>query len=234
MSIAKCQHVAIIMDGNGRWAEKNRLTRALGHRAGVKSVKRSVECAIKHNVKVLTVYAFSTENWKRPKEEVSFLMDLFYQTLEGQLRSLHKAGVRLSFIGDLSQLSEKLKEKLFSAVELTKENDVLDLVVAINYGGRQEIVEACQQLATEVQSGSISVEEITEQRFESALSLKNHPPVDLLIRTSGEQRVSNFLLWQLAYAELYFTECHWPDFGAAEFEAALAEFDRRERRFGGR
>ena len=234
MSRAKCQHVAIIMDGNGRWAEKNRLTRALGHRAGVKSVKRSVECAIKHNVKVLTVYAFSTENWKRPKEEVSFLMDLFYQTLEGQLRSLHKAGVRLSFIGDLSQLSEKLKEKLFSAVELTKENDVLDLVVAINYGGRQEIVEACQQLASEVQSGSISVEEITEQRFESALSLKNHPPVDLLIRTSGEQRVSNFLLWQLAYAELYFTECHWPDFGAAEFEAALAEFDRRERRFGGR
>ncbi len=234
MSRAKCQHVAIIMDGNGRWAEKNRLTRALGHRAGVKSVKRSVECAIKHDVKVLTVYAFSTENWKRPEEEVSFLMDLFYQTLEGQLRSLHKAGVRLSFIGDLSQLSEKLKEKLFSAVELTKENDVLDLVVAINYGGRQEIVEACQQLASEVQAGSISVEEITEQRFGSALSLKDHPPVDLLIRTSGEQRVSNFLLWQLAYAELYFTECHWPDFGVAEFEAALAEFDRRERRFGGR
>lgn len=234
MSRAKCQHVAIIMDGNGRWAEKNRLTRALGHRAGVKSVKKCVECAIKHDVKVLTVYAFSTENWKRPEEEVSFLMDLFYQTLERQLRSLHKAGVRLSFIGDLSQLSEKLKEKLFSAVELTKDNDVLDLVVAINYGGRQEIVEACQQLASEVQAGSISVEEITEQRFESALSLKDHPPVDLLIRTSGEQRVSNFLLWQLAYAELYFTECHWPDFGAAEFEAALAEFDRRERRFGGR
>ncbi len=233
-SRAKCQHVAIIMDGNGRWAEKNSLTRALGHRAGVKAVKRSVECAIKHDIKVLTVYAFSTENWKRPVEEVSFLMDLFYQTIEGQLRSLHKAGVRLSFIGDLSPLSDRLKIKLLNAVELTKDNTVLDLVVAINYGGRQEIVNACQSLAQEVINGDLGIEEITEERFEQALSLKDHPPVDLLIRTSGEQRVSNFLLWQLAYAELYFTDCHWPDFDEKEFEAALSEYNRRDRRFGGR
>ncbi|WP_432805920.1 polyprenyl diphosphate synthase [Ignatzschineria rhizosphaerae] len=230
----ECQHIAIIMDGNGRWAEKNSLTRALGHRAGVKAVKRSVESAIKHGIKVLTVYAFSTENWKRPVEEVSFLMDLFYQTVEGQLKSLHKAGVRLSFIGDLSPLSERLKSQLLSAVELTKDNQTLDLIVAINYGGRQEIVNACQMLAKEVQAGEISVEEITEARFEDALSLKDYPPVDLLIRTSGEQRVSNFLLWQLAYAELYFTNCHWPDFGEKEFEAALKEYNRRDRRFGGR
>lgn len=233
-SKAKCQHVAIIMDGNGRWAENNSLTRALGHRAGVKAVKRSVECAIKHDIKVLTVYAFSTENWKRPVEEVSFLMDLFYQTIEGQLKSLHKAGVKLSFIGDLSPLSDRLKGRLLNAVELTKDNEVLDLVVAINYGGRQEIVNACQLLAQEVSSGDLRIEQITEARFEQALSLKDFPPVDLLIRTSGEQRVSNFLLWQLAYAELYFTDCHWPDFGEKEFEAALHEYSRRNRRFGGR
>ncbi len=231
---AKCQHVAIIMDGNGRWAEKNSLTRALGHRAGVKAVKRSVECAIKHDIKVLTVYAFSTENWKRPVEEVSFLMDLFYQTIEGQLKSLHKAGVRLSFIGDLSPLSDRLKQRLLNAVTLTKDNTTLDLIVAINYGGRQEIVNACQVLAQEVLAGELSIDAIDESRFENALSLKDHPPVDLLIRTSGEQRVSNFLLWQLAYAELYFTDCHWPDFGEAEFEAALTEYHRRDRRFGGR
>lgn len=229
-----CEHVAIIMDGNGRWAERNRLTRALGHRAGVKALRRSIECAIKNHVKVLTVYAFSTENWKRPVEEVSFLMDLFYQTLEGQLKALNKAGVRLSFIGDLSPLSDRLKKKLFAAVELTSHNEVIDLVVALNYGGRQEIVNACKTLALEVASGELEVSDIDEARFESALSLQNLPPVDLLIRTSGEQRVSNFLLWQLAYAELYFTNCHWPDFGEAEFEAALAEFNGRERRFGGR
>lgn len=233
-SRTKCQHVAIIMDGNGRWAEKNSLTRALGHRAGVKSVKRSVEYAIKHGIKVLTVYAFSTENWKRPDEEVSFLMELFYQTIEGQLKSLHKAGIRLSFIGDLSPLSNKLKEKLLGAVEITKDNDVLDLVIAINYGGRQDIVNACQEIAQEVSSGAMSVEDISESYFESKLSLQEFPPVDLLIRTSGEQRISNFLLWQLAYAEFYFAKCHWPDFNEAEFEAALLEYDQRDRRFGGR
>ncbi|GGZ79285.1 ditrans,polycis-undecaprenyl-diphosphate synthase ((2E,6E)-farnesyl-diphosphate specific) [Ignatzschineria indica] len=230
----RCQHVAIIMDGNGRWAERNRLARALGHRAGVKAVKRSVECAIKNGIKVLTVYAFSTENWKRPQEEVSYLMDLFYQTLEGQLKALHRAGVRLSFIGDLSPLSVKLQEKLFAAVELTQDNDVLDFVVAINYGGRQEIVNACKNLAEEVIAGDLEIDEITESRFEKALTMSDLPPVDLLIRTSGEQRISNFLIWQLAYAELYFIDCHWPDFGEKEFEAALAEFYRRERRFGGR
>lgn len=233
-SKAHCQHVAIIMDGNGRWAEKNRLTRALGHRAGVKALKKSIKSAIKNQIKVLTVYAFSTENWKRSIEEVSFLMDLFYQTLEGQLKALHKAGVRLSFIGDLTPFSDRLKEKLLAAVDTTQNNTALDLVIAINYGGRQEIVTACQSLAQSVLDGEIEVADITEASFESALSLQTLPPVDLLIRTSGEQRVSNFLLWQLAYAELYFTECHWPDFGEAEFEAALAEFNRRERRFGGR
>ena len=161
-------------------------------------------------------------------------MDLFYQTVEGQLKSLHKAGVRLSFIGDLSPLSDRLKQRLLNAVTLTKDNTTLDLIVAINYGGRQEIVNACQVLAQEVLAGELSIDAIDESRFENALSLKDHPPVDLLIRTSGEQRVSNFLLWQLAYAELYFTDCHWPDFGEVEFEAALTEYHRRDRRFGGR
>ncbi len=233
-SKTNCQHVAIIMDGNGRWAERNRLTRALGHRAGVKALKESIKSAIKNKISVLTVYAFSTENWKRSTEEVSFLMDLFYQTLDGQLKALHKAGVRLTFIGDLTPFSDRLKEKLLKAVEYTQDNEVLDLVVALNYGGRQEIVRACQAIASAVQRNDMSVSDITESSFESALSLQNLPPVDLLIRTSGEQRVSNFLLWQLAYAELYFTDCNWPDFGADEFEAALAEFGRRERRFGGR
>ncbi len=233
-SNAKCRHVAIIMDGNGRWAEKNRLTRALGHRAGVKAVKRSVEAAIAHQVEALTVYAFSTENWKRSSEEVSFLMDLFYQTLGKQLKALHKANVRLSFIGDLTILDPKLQTKLAEAVALTAENGALDLVVAINYGGRQEIVQACQKLALDVKSGEIEAEEITEDLFDQSLALSHLPPVDLLIRTSGEQRLSNFLLWQLAYAELYFTECHWPDFDETEFAAALTAFYQRERRFGGR
>ncbi len=233
-SSSNCQHVAIIMDGNGRWAEKNRLTRALGHRAGVKAVRRSVESAIKHQVKVLTVYAFSTENWKRPKDEVSFLMELFHQTIEKQLADLHKADVRLSFIGDISTLSPSLQEKLNKALELTKDNQTLDLVVALNYGGRQEIVNACKAISEKVAKDELTLDEIDEALLTSHLGLHQFPPVDLLIRTSGEQRLSNFLLWQLAYAEFYFTDCHWPDFGDKEFTAALEEFSNRERRFGGR
>lgn len=161
-------------------------------------------------------------------------MDLFYQTLGKQLKALHKANVRLSFIGDLTILDTKLQTKLAEAVALTANNSALDLVVAINYGGRQEIVQACQKLALEVKCGEIDAEEITEDLFDHSLALSHLPPVDLLIRTSGEQRLSNFLLWQLAYAELYFTECHWPDFDEAEFEVALTAFYQRERRFGGR
>ncbi len=231
---SKCQHVAVIMDGNGRWAERNKISRALGHRAGVKAMRRTVEAAIKYGVKALTVYAFSTENWKRPEEEVSFLMELFYNTLDTQLKELHEADIRLSFIGNLAALPERLHDKLDNAIELTKENTRLDLVVAVNYGGRQEIVEACKTLYKEIERGELKAEELTEERFERALDLADLPPVDLLIRTSGEVRLSNFLLWQLAYAELYFTDCHWPDFSEKEFKAALDEFAQRERRFGGR
>lgn len=222
------------MDGNGRWAERNKISRALGHRAGVKAMRRTVEAAIKYGVKALTVYAFSTENWKRPEEEVSFLMELFYNTLDTQLKELHEADIRLSFIGNLAALPERLHDKLDNAIELTKENTRLDLVVAVNYGGRQEIVEACKTLYKEIERGELKAEELTEERFERALDLADLPPVDLLIRTSGEVRLSNFLLWQLAYAELYFTDCHWPDFSEKEFKAALDEFAQRERRFGGR
>lgn len=234
MHESKCQHVAVIMDGNGRWAERNKISRALGHRAGVKAMRRTVEAAIKYGVKAVTVYAFSTENWKRPKEEVSFLMELFYNTLDTQLKELHDADIRLSFIGNLTALPERLQEKLAHAITLTSKNQTLDLVVAVNYGGRQEIVEACKQMHLQIVEGELSLDDLTESRFEQALGLAHLPPVDLLIRTSGEVRLSNFLLWQLAYAELYFTDCHWPDFSEEHFKAALDEFAQRERRFGGR
>ncbi len=222
------------MDGNGRWAERNQIARALGHREGVKSVKRVVKAALTHQVEVLTVYAFSTENWKRPQQEVSYLMDLLFKTLVKELDALHKQGVKLSFIGQLQGLPPALQEQLARAKERTKENDALHLVIALNYGSRAEIVDATKSLGSALLKGEISLDEITEERFAQELYLPDLPEVDLLIRTSGELRLSNFLLWQLAYAELYFTECHWPEFGETQFAEALAAYAERDRRFGGR
>jgi len=228
-----CRHVAIIMDGNGRWAKKNSLARTLGHRAGAKAVKRTVKAAIKYGVEVLTVYAFSTENWRRPKDEVTFLMDLFIKTLNSELSELADAGVKLEFIGDLSKLPDAVREKLLEAKEKTQDNETLTLVVAVNYGGRSEIVEAVKSLSQSVINGDMALDAIDEAAVNDHLALSQLPEVDLLIRTSGEQRLSNFLLWQLAYSEFYFTDVHWPDFEEAHFKAALDEYYCRERRYGG-
>lgn len=228
-----CRHVAIIMDGNGRWAKKNSLARTLGHRAGAKAVKRTVKAAIKYGVEVLTVYAFSTENWRRPKDEVTFLMDLFIKTLNSELSELADAGVKLEFIGDLSKLPNAVREKLLEAKEKTQDNETLTLVVAVNYGGRSEIVEAVKSLSQSVINGDMALDAIDEAAVNQHLALSELPEVDLLIRTSGEQRLSNFLLWQLAYSEFYFTDVHWPDFEEAHFKAALDEYYCRERRYGG-
>lgn len=228
-----CRHVAIIMDGNGRWAKKNSLARTLGHRAGAKAVKRTVKAAIKYGVDVLTVYAFSTENWRRPKDEVTFLMDLFIKTLNSELSELADAGVKLEFIGDLSKLPDAVREKLLEAKEKTQDNETLTLVVAVNYGGRSEIVEAVKSLSQSVINGDMALDAIDEAAVNDHLALSELPEVDLLIRTSGEQRLSNFLLWQLAYSEFYFTDVHWPDFEEAHFKAALDEYYCRERRYGG-
>ena len=228
-----CRHVAIIMDGNGRWAKKNSLARTLGHRAGAKAVKRTVKAAIKYGVDVLTVYAFSTENWRRPKDEVTFLMDLFIKTLNSELSELADAGVKLEFIGDLSKLPNAVREKLLEAKEKTQDNETLTLVVAVNYGGRSEIVEAVKSLSQSVINGDMALDAIDEAAVNDHLALSELPEVDLLIRTSGEQRLSNFLLWQLAYSEFYFTDVHWPDFEETHFKAALDEYYCRERRYGG-
>lgn len=227
-----CRHVAIIMDGNGRWAKKRFMPRTLGHRAGVKSVKRIVRAAIENNVEALTLYAFSTENWLRPDEEVNFLVKLFIETLDKELVALHDAGVSIHFIGDLQRFPHVLQQKLNSAVELTRQNKKLSLIVALNYGSRAEIVTACKAIAKDFKNQLFDLEDIDEVMVSQRLALYDFPPVDLLIRTSGEERLSNFLLWQLAYAEFYFTECLWPDFTEAEFNKALETFAQRDRRFG--
>ena len=227
-----CKHVAIIMDGNGRWAKKRFMPITLGHKAGVKAVKKVVRAAIEHKLDVLTLYAFSTENWLRPDEEVSFLVKLFIDTLDNELQALNDAGVAIHFIGDIQKFPHILQQKLNAAVELTQHNTQLNLVVALNYGSRSEIVSACKAIAKDIKNQLFDLDDIDEIMVSQRLALHEFPPVDLLIRTSGEERLSNFLLWQLAYAEFYFTECLWPDFTEKEFNEALAEFSERERRFG--
>ena len=218
-------HVAVIMDGNGRWAKKRMQPRAMGHRAGVRSARKVVRAAHRAGVKVLTVYAFSQENWHRPQEEVSLLMQLFIRTLSREVASLHKNGVQLRFIGDHHDFAPELRAEMRRAVELTRKNSALTLVVAVGYGGQQDIAEAARKV---VASGA----SITMDAISAHLDTAGLPVPDLMIRTGGEQRISNFLLWQLAYAELYFTSTLWPDFGEAEFNEALAWYAGRERRFG--
>lgn len=226
------QHVAIIMDGNGRWAKKKGKIRTFGHKAGVKAVRASVSFALKNNVKVLTLFAFSSENWNRPAEEVGVLMELFKMVLGSEVKKLHKNNVRLKIIGDTSRFDSKLVSKIRQAETLTENNDSLVLNIAANYGGRWDIVNAAKELITKVQAGQIDAADIDEEMFTRHTCAADLPTVDLLIRTGGEQRISNFLLWQIAYAELYFSECFWPDFDEAVFQVAVDAFADRQRRFG--
>ena len=228
------RHVAIIMDGNGRWASKRGLPRVAGHRAGAEAVRTTLKTAAKVGVEVLTLYAFSSENWRRSEEEVSDLKGLLGYYLERELDELAREGVRLRLIGDPAAFGAQLVERLERAVERTAGNERLTLVVALNYGSRSEIASAAQRLAAKVASGELSDVAIDEARFEAELMTSDLPQLDLLIRTSGEKRLSNFLLWQAAYAELLFTDTLWPDFDEAAFRAALDEFAGRQRRFGGR
>lgn len=227
------QHVAIIMDGNGRWAKQQGKLRIFGHQNGVKAVRNAVDFAARHQIKVLTLYAFSSENWTRPEAEVSALMTLFMQALSREVKKLHKNNIRLKVIGNVSQFSPALQEKIQAAETLTANNSGLILNIAANYGGYWDITQAAQKLASQVQNGELAVSDITTEQMQQALVTENQPQVDLLIRTSGEQRISNFLLWQIAYAELYFTPVLWPDFDHEAFAKAIVAYQQRERRFGG-
>ncbi len=228
------RHVAIIMDGNGRWAAKRGLPRAAGHRAGAETVRRILKAAVKSGVEVLTLYAFSSENWRRSEDEISDLKGLMGYYLERELDELAREGVQLRLIGDHKAFGPQLVGRLERAVERTAQNDRLILVVALNYGARDEIAAAARRLAGKSATGELDPASINEEVLESELSTNGLPGLDLMIRTSGEKRLSNFLLWQAAYAELIFVDTLWPDFGEEEFAAALAEFTSRQRRFGGR
>jgi undecaprenyl diphosphate synthase len=225
-------HIAVIMDGNGRWAAARGLPRPAGHKAGVAPVRMTIEECARRGVTALTLFAFSSENWRRPKEEVSSLVNLFLEALDREVAELHANRVRLRFVGERQALSSRLQARMQAAEALTAANAGLALQVAVSYGGRWDICQAAQRLATECSSGTLRPDQIDEARFAAALAIPDVPDPDLFIRTGGEQRISNFLLWNLAYAELYFTDCLWPEFSHAELEAALAYFARRERRFG--
>ena len=226
-------HVAIIMDGNGRWAQQRNQLRAIGHRAGLKAVRKIVTHAAKLNINVLTLYAFSSENWKRPSNEVSALISLFIYALNREIKNLNKHNVRLNIIGDISKFNEHLQKLIIDAQCLTQNNTGLVLNIAANYGGRWDIVQSAQKMATEVLQGKMKIEDINEDSFASTISMSDLPEVELVIRTGGEYRMSNFLLWQSAYAELYFTDTLWPDFNSISFDEAINVFNTRERRFGG-
>lgn len=226
------QHVAIIMDGNGRWARSRGLPRPAGHRASVKVVRRVVEECAKRKVRYLTLFAFSSENWRRPPDEVGMLMSLFLDAVVREVALLHRNQVRLRFIGDRDLLGTELEERMRSAELLTKANPGLVLVVAVAYGGRWDISQACRSLAADVAAGKLAPAEIGEAQVASRLSLGEIPDPDLLIRTGGEKRISNFLLWNLAYTELYFSDVLWPEFAPKNLEAAFEFFSQRERRFG--
>lgn len=226
------QHVAIIMDGNGRWARARMLPRAIGHREGVKSVQRVVEACIDRGIGALTLFAFSSENWQRPSEEVSLIMNLFVNTLKKEVDALDRNNVRLRFIGERDAFSDSLRRLISQSEQQTADNRRLDLVIAANYGGQWDITEACRKLAQRVADGSLQPLDIQGEDIRNALSMPDLPMPDLFIRTGGERRISNFLLWQLAYTELYFTDLLWPEFDAGEFDKALAWYANRQRRFG--
>jgi len=226
------EHIAIIMDGNGRWAKQHGRPRVFGHNNGVKAVRNCTEAAAELGVKYLTLYAFSTENWKRPAFEVNALMTLLVETLGKEIQTLNKNNIRLQAIGDLSKLPARTRKALLDGIENTKDNDRMTLVLALNYSGKWEIVEAAKKLAEEVKSETLDANDIDEKVFSDRLSTHGIPDPELLIRTSGESRLSNFLLWQLAYAEFYFTPEFWPEFSKESLYKAILEFQNRERRFG--
>jgi undecaprenyl diphosphate synthase len=226
------QHIAIIMDGNGRWAQAQGKGRVAGHKAGVDSVRAVVKGARKAEVKALTLFAFSSENWQRPEKEVSVLMDLFMFVLTKEVKRLHKNNIRFQVIGDLSRFSKRLQNTITQSEQLTVNNTGLVLSVAANYGGRWDITNAAKQLVSQVQNNEIMLDNITEDSLHQHTCLAKLPSLDLMIRTGGDYRISNFLLWQAAYAEFYFTDTLWPDFDEQEFEQAITVYDQRERRFG--
>ncbi len=220
------------MDGNGRWARARHLPRTAGHKRGVESTRRVIEGCARRGIEALTLFAFSSENWRRPKEEVSTLMELFLVALRREIRALHENGVRLRFIGDRSAFDERLRRQIDESEALTADNNGLKLQVAANYGGRWDILQASRRLAEAVARGELRAEDIDEAAFSARLSTHDLPDPDLFIRTGGEQRISNFLLWQVAYAELWFTPVLWPDFDDGQLQQALDDFARRQRRFG--
>ncbi len=226
------KHIAIIMDGNGRWAKKRFMPRVAGHRAGVSAVRATVEACVAKNIEMLTLFAFSSENWSRPADEVSILMALFISALEREVSRLNEQNVRLMVIGDRTRFDQKLQDLMTAAEQQTQNNTGLKLVIAANYGGRWDIVTATQQIARKVAAGQLQPDNISDATLDAHLSLAGWPDPDLFIRTSGELRISNFFLWQLSYSELYFTDVLWPDFNAAELDKALTFFAGRERRFG--
>lgn len=226
------KHVAVIMDGNGRWAAKRGQERTVGHEQGVQAVKESIKAAASMGIKYLTLYTFSTENWKRPQEEVNFLMGLFILSLKEEIDELEKQNVKLKFIGDLLALPEEVQENAKTYEDRLAKNNGITVIIALSYSARWEIIEATKKIASKVESGELSSNEIQSDLFEQHLTTSEFPDPELLIRTSGEIRLSNFLLWQLAYAELYFTEKLWPDFREADFIEAIATYQKRERRFG--
>ncbi|MTC58974.1 di-trans,poly-cis-decaprenylcistransferase [Providencia rustigianii] len=227
------KHVAIIMDGNGRWAKQRGKFRITGHRAGVESVRSSVRFAVKNKISSLTLYAFSSENWKRPEKEVSSLMDLFVFALDNEVKNLHKNNVKLKIIGDVSRFSETLRKRIDKAEALTADNTGLQLNIAANYGGRWDIVNSVKQVYGKVSRGELSIDDVDECAISQHICMNDQENVDLVIRTGGEHRISNFLLWQVAYAEFYFTNVLWPDFDETVFQSAVDAFSQRERRYGG-
>jgi len=225
-------HVAIIMDGNGRWARKQGHDRLFGHHKGVDAVREIAETAAELGIKYLTLYTFSTENWNRPKGEVDALMHLFVETIEKEIPTLNKNNIRLNAIGDISSLPKENRDKLMSTMAQTAQNTKMVLTLALSYSGRWELLNAVKEIARDQAIGKLKEEELTDERFSSYLNTAGMPDPELLIRTSGEQRISNFLLWQIAYSELYFTSKLWPDFGKEDFYMAILDYQQRERRFG--
>ena len=226
------QHLAIIMDGNGRWAEKKGKSRIIGHRNGVKAVQVVVEEAVHLKIKYLTLYAFSTENWSRPQEEIGVLMNLLVNSLKSEFEKLLKNRIKLNVIGNMSQLPKKVRDELNYVINKTRDNREMTLTLALSYGGREELSTALRRLAIKVKNNIISPEKIDQSIINEHLYTQNLPDVDLLIRTSGEKRISNFLLWQIAYAELYFSKVLWPDFNKKDLHKAIINYQKRERRFG--
>lgn len=230
--IKKPEHIVVVMDGNGRWAKQRFMPRTAGHKAGVKATRTIVESCVENRIGALTLFAFSSENWRRPDQEVSSLMELFLTTLQSEVKKLHEQSVRMRFIGDISAFSDKLQGKIRQAEELTADNPGMNLNIAVNYGGRWDVANACKVLAEKIESGEIKSSDIDASMINQHVALADLPEPDLFIRTGGEKRISNFLIWQLAYTELYFADTLWPDFGRDELADAINWFMNRQRRFG--